>query len=167
MLFYLRGMSYTIEIALESDVPDILRLIKELAVYEKAANEVTVKESDLLKDGFGDDKIFDCFVARENESVLGIALIYTKYSTWKGRCIFLEDIIVSEDERGRGIGKELFRAVVKHAKNKAAGRLEWQVLDWNEPAIGFYKKFNSEFDPSWINCRFTREQLISIDPDKL
>jgi len=160
-------MSFEIEIALEADVPDILRLIKELAVYEKATNEVTVTESDLLHDGFGKDKIFDCFIARENKNVLGIALIYTKYSTWKGRCLFLEDIIVSEAERGRGIGKELFREVVREAKNKSAGRLEWQVLDWNQPAIGFYKKFNSEFDSSWINCRFTREQLITIDPDKL
>jgi GNAT superfamily N-acetyltransferase len=158
-------MSVIIENAVPADVPDILMLIKELAVYERAENEVTVSAANLLRDGFGPDKIFDCFVARENDQVLGIALVYTKYSTWKGRCIYLEDIIVKEDKRGNGIGRKLFKEVVRFAKDNFAGRLEWQVLEWNEPAIGFYKKFNAEFDSTWINCRFTKEQLEGIDPE--
>lgn len=153
-------MNYFIEPACPEDVPHILGLIKQLAEYEKAANEVTVTESILLEDGFGPNKIYSCFIARMDDgSIRGIALYYTKYSTWKGSCIFLEDIIVEESFRGLGIGKELFRAVYRIARESKAGRMEWQVLDWNEPAIGFYKRFNAQFDAEWINCKFNYEQL--------
>jgi GNAT superfamily N-acetyltransferase len=95
--------------------------------------------------------------------VVGIALLYTKYSTWKGRCIFLEDIIVTEKHRNKGIGKALFQRAIRYAAEQNAGRLEWQVLDWNESAIGFYKKFGALLDPTWINCKFTREQLKQLN----
>jgi GNAT superfamily N-acetyltransferase len=95
--------------------------------------------------------------------VVGISLLYTKYSTWKGKCIFLEDIIVTESYRSKGIGSLLFERSIQFAKDQNAGRLEWQVLDWNEPAIQFYKKFEALLDPTWINCKFTREQLAQIE----
>lgn len=161
-------MSFTIESAVPADIPEILSLIKQLALYEKAPNEVTVTQDILLRDGFGDEKIFDCFVARTaDNSILGLALYYTKYSTWKGRCLYLEDIIVSQRFRGKGIGKELFRAVYDVARRSHAGRLEWQVLDWNEPAIGFYKRFKAHFDYEWINCKFTYEQLQQTSSEHL
>ena len=161
-------MNYSIAFASQADIPEILNLIKQLAVYEKAAQEVTVDEAVLLRDGFGKDKIFDCFVARtEENSIVGMALYYTKYSTWKGRCIYLEDIIVDASFRGLGIGKALFKAVYGVARDLNSGRLEWQVLDWNEPAIGFYRRFNAQFDAEWINCKFSREQLQQTAPENL
>jgi GNAT superfamily N-acetyltransferase len=161
-------MNFLIEPALPSDIPQVLSLIKQLALYEKAPDEVTVTHEILLRDGFGEHKIFDCFVARSSEnSILGMALYYTKYSTWKGRCIYLEDIIVDQQFRGKGIGKELFRAVYHQARTMQAGRLEWQVLEWNEPAIGFYKRFKAQFDSEWINCKYTYEQLQQISSDQL
>ena len=161
-------MNFLIEPANPSDIPEILSLIKQLAFYEKAPNEVTVTHEILLRDGFGEHKIFDCFVARSSDnSLLGMALYYTKYSTWKGRCLYLEDIIVDQQHRGNGIGKELFRAVYDVARNTHAGRLEWQVLDWNEPAIGFYKRFKAHFDSEWINCKYTYEQLQQTSSEQL
>ena len=161
-------MNFHIEQARPSDIPEVLSLIKQLALYEKAPNEVTVTQEILLRDGFGDHKIFDCFVARTaDNSIVGMALYYTKYSTWKGRCIYLEDIIVDQEFRGNGIGKELFRSVYHVARITQAGRLEWQVLDWNEPAIGFYKRFEAHFDSEWINCKFTYEQMQQISAEQL
>jgi len=158
---------FTIEAALETDVSAILAFIKELALYERAPLEVTVTEAMLLEDGFGKNKIYDCWVARENGIVQGIALTYIKYSTWKGKCLFLEDIIVKESERGRGIGKELFKKIISISKEQNMGRMEWQVLDWNQTAIDFYKKFDAVLDPTWINCKFTHEQLQAIDFSKI
>ncbi len=161
-------MKFTIEVAQPIDIPEILGLIKQLAIYEKAADEVVVNEAILLQDGFGIHKIFDCFIARtEDQRIRGMALYYTKYSTWKGRCLFLEDIIVDEQYRGFGIGKALFKAVYEVARNSKSGRLEWQVLDWNEPAIGFYKRFNAQFDAEWINCKFSFDQLQQTESNQL
>jgi GNAT superfamily N-acetyltransferase len=161
-------MDITIRRAKKRDCVRLLELIQELAEYEKAPNEVTVTQEILLRDGFGEHKIFDCFVARSaDKSIVGMALYYTKYSTWKGRCIYLEDIIVDQDYRGNGIGKELFRSVYQVARTTQAGRLEWQVLDWNEPAIGFYKRFKAHFDSEWINCKFTFEQMQQISAEQL
>lgn len=141
------------------DLPSALNLIKELAAYENAADEVVITTDDLLRDGFGENPLFNFFVAELNGQVAGIALYYMKYSTWKGKCVFLEDIIVTEQFRGKGVGKLLFDAVVKTAKNINVQRLEWQVLNWNEPAIKFYQKVNSHFDNEWINCKLTKEQI--------
>ena len=112
--------------------------------------------------GFGMDKQFDFFVAEENNHVLGIALYYFKYSTWKGKCLILEDIIVTESQRGKGVGQLLFDEVVKVAKATNVRRMEWQVLDWNEPAINFYKKYPSHLDGEWINCKLTDKELVSF-----
>jgi len=156
-------MNVLVEQAVPEDIPSILALIRELAVYERAEGEVIVTADTLLQDGFGENKVFTCFVSRDKEIISGIALVYTKYSTWKGKCIFLEDIIVNERYRRHGIGSALFQRVIRFAKEKNAGRLEWQVLDWNEPAIEFYRKFEAEFDATWINCRFTGEQLMNME----
>lgn len=152
-------MSFEIREARLADTESILDLIKELAVYEKAENEVDVTLDELERDLFGRDKIIDAQVAISNNRVVGTAIYYTKYSTWKGKCLYLEDIVVTQSFRGKGIGKDLFRKVVEIAKQRNSGRMEWQVLDWNEPAIKFYNSFNAILDDEWINCKFTKKQL--------
>lgn len=156
-------MNILIRKAEEKDVPSIYALIKELAHYEKAPGEVKVTEADLLADGFGPDPVYYCFVAEVEAKVVGIALYYIKYSTWKGKGVFLEDLIVTESFRRSNIGKRLFDEVVKVARELNARRLEWQVLDWNEPAINFYKKLNSQFSKEWINCRLTEKELAEYN----
>jgi len=152
-------MNIAIRKGTKTDLPAVLNLVKELAIYEKAPNEVTVTLSDMERDGFGENPIFSFFVAETDGKVVGIALYYIKYSTWKGKCVFLEDIIVTEAYRQYGIGKKLFDEVVKVAKAMNVKRLEWQVLEWNEPAIKFYKKLNSHFDEEWINCKLTDKEI--------
>jgi GNAT superfamily N-acetyltransferase len=141
------------------DIPSALCLVKELAVYEKAPNEVEVTIEEMTEWGFGVDKQFDFYVALLDDIIVGMALYYFKYSTWKGQCLFLEDIIVTESQRGKGLGKLLFDKVVQVAKNMKVRRMEWQVLDWNTPAIEFYKKYNSTLDGEWVNCKLTNHQL--------
>lgn len=143
----------------ESDIQSALGLVKELAAYEKAPDEVEVSLEEMKGWGFGSNKVFDFFVAEENGTIIGMALYYYKYSTWKGKCMFLEDIIVTESQRGKGIGKLLFDEIVKVAKAEKVRRLEWQVLEWNEPAINFYKKYNAVLDSEWINCKLTNHHL--------
>lgn len=147
----------------QDDVPRVLELIQELATYEKAPNEVTITLEELTNDGFGENPIYSLFVAELNNKVEGIALYYEKYSTWKGRCLFLEDIIVTESLRGKGIGSLLFEEVIKVAQARNSARMEWQVLDWNEPAINFYKKYSAELDGEWLNGKFTREALQTMN----
>lgn len=151
-----------IRIGKKQDLPTVLDLIKELAHYEKAPHEVEVTLSEMENWGFGKDKVFDFFVAEENGIVLGLALYYYKYSTWKGKCLFLEDLIVTEKQRGRGLGKLLFDEIVKLAKEQKVKRLEWQVLEWNEPAINFYKKYNAILDPEWMNGKLTDKELARL-----
>jgi len=154
-------MNFTIRKGTINDLPQVLNLVKELATYEKAPNEVTVTIPEMEADGFGENPIFNFFVAETEGNIIGIALYYMKYSTWKGKCVFLEDIIVTEQHRKHGIGKKLFDEVAKVAKRLNVKRLEWQVLEWNEPAINFYKKLNSHFDKEWINCKLTDKDLAS------
>ena len=151
-------MKIAIRPATKKDLPSVLGLIKELATYEKAPQEVKVTLKELKRDGFGKEKVYDCFVAEtDKKEITGIALYYTKYSTWKGRCLYLDDIIVTESMRGEGIGKKLFDAVIAVAKKKKVRKLEWQVLNWNEPAINFYKKYSTVFDNEWSNCKLVFE----------
>ena len=152
-------MVTSIRKGIKSDLPQTLNLIKELARYENALEEVTVNVSVMENEGFGNHPAFNFFVAETDEKIVGMALYYTKYSTWKGKCIFLEDIIVTESFRNKGIGKLLFDAVVAVAKESKSQRLEWQVLEWNNPAIKFYQKLNANFDKEWINCKLTKEQI--------
>lgn len=141
----------TIRVAQKSDMNQVHYLIRELAIYEKAEKEHTNTVEQLMLDGFGPEKVFDCIVAEVNNTVVGFALYYTSYSTWKGSCLYLEDFLVTEKSRGQGIGKQLFDEVLQIAKDRNVGRFEWQVLDWNEPALNFYRKYDSILDESWIN----------------
>lgn len=152
----------TIRKGIIEDLPAVLELIKELAIYEKAPNEVSVTLAEMQHHGFGTHAIFEFFVALESEKIIGLALYYYKYSTWKGRCLFLEDIIVTESKRGLGIGKLLFNEVGKVAQQQGVRRMEWQVLDWNEQAINFYKKMPVHLDAEWINCKLTNKELDEI-----
>ncbi|HEU4552761.1 MAG TPA: GNAT family N-acetyltransferase [Chitinophaga sp.] len=148
-------MSITIRIARKDDCPRLLELIRELAEYEKAPQEVTVSLEHFENAGFGAHPVWKAFVAADNENgqeqITGFALYYIRYSTWKGCRLYLEDIIVSERWRGRGIGKLLFDRLLEEAREKQFSGITWQVLEWNEPAINFYKKYNARFDPEWWN----------------
>lgn len=153
-------MDITYRKATKKDVPSILKLIKELAEYEKSPLEVTNTEEDMLKDGFGENPIFEAFLAEKNNEIIGLALFFISYSTWKGKCVYLEDIIVTESMRGIGIGQKLFDIVVVQAKKHNAKRLQWQVLNWNNPAINFYEKIGADLDDEWINCKLTEQQIL-------
>lgn len=153
-------MTISLRKGVKSDLSAALELIKELALYENAPDEVSVTVEDMERDGFGEDPVFYFFVAEVAGEIVGISLYYVKYSTWKGKCIFLEDIIVTEQFRKQGVGKKLFDEVVKVSKEQNVQRLEWQVLEWNEPAIRFYEKINSNLDKEWINCKLTKEQIV-------
>ena len=156
-------MDFVIRKGQIEDCSKTLELIQELALYEKAPNEVAVTAQDFEEDGFGVNSIFELLVAEQGKEIIGVAIFYEKYSTWKGRCTYLEDLIVTESKRGVGAGKALFEGVIKHAKESNSGRMEWQVLDWNKPAIDFYKSYNAELDGTWYNGRFTKEQLQNIN----
>ena len=149
------NMSWVIRNAERGDMVQVASLIQDLADYEKAGDEAELSEEDLIRDGFGPRPAFQCLVAEENKEVKGMAIFYPRYSTWKGRTLYLEDLLVKESERGKGIGKALFKALVERCEKEGYKRLEWQVLDWNEPAIKFYEAMNSELDPSWLNGRIT------------
>jgi GNAT superfamily N-acetyltransferase len=152
-------MDIIIRQGLKADLPQVLNLIKELAAYEKAPAEVAVTLEEMERDGFGEHPIFRYFVAETEDKIVGLSLYYIKYSTWKGKCVFLEDIIVTESFRKSGIGKKLFDKVVEVAKQMKVRRMEWQVLEWNEPAIKFYEKLNSHFNAEWVNCKLTEKQI--------
>ncbi len=154
-------MTNTIEIrpGKKEDLPQVLELIRELAIYERAANEVENTVEMMLEDGFGEHPVYGFFVAEKDDKIIGLALYYYRYSTWKGKCLYLEDIIVTEAHRGAGIGRELLDKIVEKAKEDNVRRVNWQVLDWNEPAINFYKKVGADLDGEWINCALTREQI--------
>jgi len=133
------------------DVKAIHGLIVELSIYEKAPNEVKVTVEELALDGFGPDPAYKCIVAEKDNEVIGFALYYMRYSTWKGRCVYLEDFLVKSELRGQGIGDLLFKEMLAICKKLKARLMTWQVLDWNEPAIRFYNKYNSVFDGEWLN----------------
>lgn len=138
--------------AVREDCSRIMQLIKELAVFEKAPEEVTVSELHFEESGFGKTPVWWAFVAEKDGLVEGFALYYIRYSTWKGQRMYLEDLLVTEKLRGQGIGTLLFDELIIEAKQKALNGIVWQVLEWNEPAIGFYKKLNASFDAEWVNC---------------
>ena len=144
-------MDIKIRRAIKEDCPRLLELVTELAVYEKAPNEVTVTLDHFIESGFGNNPVWWAFVAEE-DGIHGFALYYIRYSTWKGQAMYLEDIIVTESMRGKKVGKLLFDQLIEEAKEKKLHRIVWQVLEWNEPAINFYKKYNTDFDGEWVNC---------------
>lgn len=145
-------MNIIIRRALKEDCARLLELVKELALYERAPQEVTVTMQHFEESGFGKNPVWWAFVAEGDNVVVGFALYYIRYSTWKGQAMYLEDILVTSDMRGKGIGNLLFERLFEEAKERGFNRICWQVLDWNEPAINFYKKYNASFDGEWINC---------------
>jgi GNAT superfamily N-acetyltransferase len=151
-------MEIKIRKAVRKDCVRMMELIQELATYEKAPDEVTVSLSHFEESGFGANPVWWAFVAEVSGVVVGMALYYVRYSTWKGQRMYLEDILVTEEMRGKKIGGLLFDALIEEAKDKKFMGINWQVLDWNEPAINFYKKYNASFDPEWLNCAISFNQ---------
>ncbi len=153
-------MRITIREGCREDLPRVLELIRELAEFEKAPEQVTLTVEMMEKDGFGPDPAFGFYVAgNDHGNIPGMALYYFSYSTWKGKTLFLEDIIVSKQERGNGIGKALFERVIQKAQEENCQRMSWQVLNWNEPAINFYKNYEAHIDDEWLNFDLYKDQL--------
>lgn len=135
--------------ATKNDMPQVLELIQELALFEKEPDAVVVTVDDLVRDGFSENPLFQCFVAEEENEIIGMALYYYRYSTWKGKTIHLEDLIVKENKRGTGAGFALYKEIIKQGKAENVRRIEWNVLDWNTPAINFYEKSGAKVLGDW------------------
>ena len=148
-----------IRLAEKQDCPRLMELIHELALFERAPEEVTVTLQEFEEAGFNSKPVWKAFVAESDGQIIGMALYYIRYSTWKGKRLFLEDLIVTEEYRGKGIGKSLFDRIVVEAKELGFNGMMWQVLDWNEPALNFYKKYEAAIDAKWLNASLTKEQL--------
>lgn len=146
----------------KEDLPQVLELIKELALYEKAPHEVINTVARMEQDGFGANPIYGLFVAEEDGRITGISIFYWRYSTWKGKRLYLEDIVVTESERGKGTGKLLFDRTMQHSLDENCTGMMWQVLEWNEPAINFYKKYSAKMDDEWTNCTLERDQIVGF-----
>ena len=145
-------MEIKIRPAVKEDCTRMMELIHELAVYEKAPEQVVISFEHFVASGFGENPVWWALVAEVNGNVEGMALYYIRYSTWKGQRMYLEDLVVAENMRGHKIGSLLFDALIIEAKAKKFKGMNWQALDWNEPALNFYRKYNSDFDPEWVNC---------------
>ena len=139
----------TIRKATEKDMPFVLELIQELAIFEKEPDAVVVTVDDLVRDGFSEQPLFQCFVAEVENEIIGMALYYYRYSTWKGKTIHLEDLIVKESKRGTGAGFALYKEIIQQGKAENVRRIEWNVLDWNTPAIDFYEKSGAKVLGDW------------------
>lgn len=144
-------MNIRIRRAAASDCDRMLELVKELADYEKAPHEVTITAASFKEAGFGANPLWWAFVAESEQTIVAFALYYIRFSTWKGPRMYLEDIITTASFRGKGIGTKLMDALISEAREKGYNAICWQVLNWNEPAINFYKKYNTRFDDEWIN----------------
>jgi len=155
----------TIRRATPQDMPAVLRLITELAIFEREPDAVVVTVEDLVHDGFGESPLFRCFVAEEENAIVGMALFYFRYSTWKGKTIHLEDLIVTEPYRGKSIGQQLYAAVIAEGKRLGVRRIEWNVLDWNTPAIGFYEKSGAKVLPDWRVVHMDENGIAAFEYD--
>jgi GNAT superfamily N-acetyltransferase len=152
-------MEVVIRKGVKSDLPAVLDLIKELADFERALNEVTVSLEDLEHDGFGNHPYYWFIVAEKEGEIIGLSFYFIRYSTWKGRFLFLEDFVVKESFRNKGVGALLFEETIRIAKELDVKGMTWQVLDWNKNAIRFYEKYNSNISTEWYNGKLTYEQL--------
>ena len=155
-------MDITIRKGKQKDLPATLRLIKELANYENAKKEVTITLEELERDGFGEKPYYWFLVAEEKKQIIGLSFYWIRYSTWKGKFLFLEDFIISEKYRTHGIGSKLFEATIKICQELKLNGMTWQVLDWNTPAINFYKKYNANISNTWLNGKLTKKQIKKI-----
>jgi GNAT superfamily N-acetyltransferase len=152
-------MTINIRIAEREDCPRLLELVHELALFERAPEEVTVTLNEFEDAGFGENPVWKAFVAEDDGLIVAFALYYVRYSTWKGCRMYLEDLIVTEEMRGKGLGKMLFERLIVEAKEIGFNGMTWQVLDWNEPAIKFYKKYEAGIEAGWLNGALSKEQL--------
>ena len=146
----------------KSDLPFILELIKELAEYEHALDKVSITLEDLENDGFGNSSLYWFLVAEIDSKIVGMAFYYIRYSTWEGKYLFLEDFVVTETYRNKGIGTKLFGSIIKIAKQMNMNKVMWEVLSWNTSAIQFYKKYNAQLDDEWISGKLSKEQLDKL-----
>lgn len=153
-------MDIQLRFAVTADCSKLLALISELALYEKALDEVTVTLEEFIDAGFGKDPVWKAFVAEDETGIVGLALYYTRYSTWKGCRLYLEDFVVTEECRGKGVGKLLFERVMQEAREGNYNGMTWQVLDWNAPAINFYNKYSAQIETGWLNASFSKQQLL-------
>ena len=149
--------------ATKEDMPAVLGLILELAEYEHGLNTVTMSVEELVRDGFGENPLFHCVVAEVDGKILGTAVYFFNYSTWNGKCLYLEDLVVTRKQRSKGVGSELMKEVIRIAKENKSKRLAWQVLDWNRDAWDFYKKFGATLEREWVNGRLNHEQLAALE----
>lgn len=152
-------MGVVVREAIEADMPRVLELIKELAVYEKQPDAVRITLQTLVSEGFGEQPLFTCFVSQWDGVIVGMALCYFRFSTWSGRTVHLEDLIVSESKRGLGIGMALYTRVLEYANSFGVKRVEWVVLSWNPPAIQFYEKTGAKLLKEWYLVQFDEEGL--------
>ncbi|QNJ97659.1 GNAT family N-acetyltransferase [Constantimarinum furrinae] len=152
-------MEIKIRKALKEDMPEVMELIHELAVFEKQPDAVEVTVAELQKEGFGEDPMFLCFVAEVNEEIVGMALVYFRFSTWKGRTVHLEDLVVKENMRSKGVGERLYRRVLEYALEQGVKRVQWVVLDWNEGAVNFYKRTGASILEDW--------KLVEMEPPEI
>ncbi len=152
-------METTIRKGEKKDLPAALKLIKELANYEDAINEVTITLEDLEKDGFDNQPCYWFLVAEQKNKIIGLSFYWIRYSTWKGKFLFLEDFIIKEEYRRCGIGSKLFQATAKICKDLKLNGMFWQVLNWNTPAIDFYQKHNANISDDWLNGKLTKKQI--------
>ena len=155
-------MNVVIRKAESRDVPRMLALVRELATFEKGPEAVTVTEEHMREAGFGPRPVWVGWVAEAEGLVQGMAVCYERYSTWRGRCLYLEDIVVTEAARGRRIGERLFKACASYALQQGHHHMLWQVLDWNTEAMRFYVRLGATFDPKWVNGRMTREDMTKL-----
>ena len=147
----------------KADLPSVLALIKELAEFEKALDEVSVTLEELEEDGFGQHPYYWFIVAEHKGEIIGLSFYFIRYSTWKGRFLFLEDFVVKEDFRGQGVGAQLFEKTIRIAQRLEVKGMVWQVLDWNEDAIRFYKKYEASIHTEWLNGKLSKEQLNAFE----
>ncbi|MFI5219803.1 MAG: GNAT family N-acetyltransferase [Bacteroidia bacterium] len=146
----------------KTDVSAVFNLMMELAIYEKGEYLVTNTVEQMAEDGFGENPVYGLLVAETENKIAGMAIYFIKYSTWRGKGLSLEDLIVTEKVRKHGIGKKLFESVIAEAKKINARTMHWQVLDWNTPAIDFYKKYNCTFEGEWVDCKLSMEQINTL-----
>lgn len=143
----------------KQDLPAVLELVKELAEFERALDQVSNTVERMEEDGFGEHPAFGFFVAEEENRLVGLSLFYYRYSTWKGKRLYLEDIVVTQKERGKGTGKLLFDRTMKKALEENCTGMMWQVLNWNESAIKFYARYGTSFDDEWVNCHLDADRI--------